>query len=86
MHCMSLSCRNRQHLHTLEKWTVAERKLQMYCEALKKSDDKPEGRPFFDEYLCCWVIMRALLFICTLCFNEYKGMQVSYLGTYFHYN
>lgn len=44
------------------------------------------GGFFFDEHLCCWVIIRALLFICTLCFNEYKGMQVSYVGTYFLYN
>lgn len=42
---------------------VEDRKLQMYCEALKKSDDKLERRVFNDEYLCCWVIIRALLFI-----------------------
>lgn len=65
----------------------------MYLEALKKADEKLEGKVFLNEYLCCWVISmallsRALLFICTftLCFNEYKGMQIKYLGTYFHYN
>jgi len=65
----------------------------MYLEALKKADEKVERRAFFNEYLCCWVISmgllsRALPFICTLtlCFNEYKGVQIKYLGTYFHYN
>lgn len=69
MHFLSLSCRNREHLHTLKKWTVTERRLHTYVEELKKDDKKKKNKHanlkesffFFNYYLCCWVVSTGLL-------------------------
>lgn len=66
MHFLSLSCRNRQHLHTLKKWTETERRLRMYVEDLKKGYLKKKTWRkvvffFFNYYLCYWVISTGLL-------------------------